>query len=460
MRQRKLFMLIAAGALLCLTIGCSLQIAGVPLEKYRPIEVPKLFDRVMDERRADDVLVAGVQVVDVTPYDRKAWIAGFGQMRKSRGVLDPVTARIVYLDDGREAVVIVAADFVGMTASDVERLRSLVTAKHPQRIQFASTHNHQGPDTIGYWGPGLLIPVERGVDTDWFDKTLQAIALGVDEAIRRAEPVRLALGQAEMESEWSSNLWFPHNAGPIDRRLGVMRLERLDGRPLATIVNWGCHAETLLDINKKISADYPGRFYKYVEQRGGGTGVFLNGGLGGMISPRICRFDVRPQYKDLDQRIAWMDRLGDRLAELAVGAVKDKPRVTYAPIAVKSVGVEIPMRNGLLTTMARVKILPTTDRQIRDNHFFSEVNYLRIGGAHFATVPGEALPSLSLRLKDALPYAEVPFVVSLANDELGYIMMPEQWSDPVYSYERSMSCGPQTGQIIYDAFVGLLAQDR
>jgi hypothetical protein len=453
-------MLLLLGLTVCLAAACSLAKPGVAPERFRAVDVPRLLDDAMAARRTDGVLLAGVRVVDITPDDRHAWIAGFAQMRKSQGVLDPITARIVYLDDGREAVVLISLDLIGLGNSEVNRLRGLITHDHPRRVHVSSTHNHEGPDTIGYWGPGLLVPLQSGLDRDWLDKSFQAIALGVNEAIRGARPARLAVGGIEVEPAWSSNIWFPHGEGPIDRRLSVIRLETLDGAPLATIGNWACHGETLLGANVQLSADFPGRFSKYVEARGGGTGVFFSGALGGMISPTICRFEKRREYKDVAKRIAWMDQMGDRLAELALQAVKDARRDERPRLAVRSVDVTIPLDNQLFKIMARTHILPTAGRRVQPNAFHSEVGLVKIGGAHLALVPGEAFPSVGRALKDAMLFADEPMVIGLANDELAYIMQPREWDDPRYRYETSMSCGPQTGRLVYEAFLAALALER
>ncbi len=445
-------------ATLALT-ACGLEKPGTPLEHYRPVVVPKTFDAVMAARRDDGVLRAGVKVVDVTPRDRNCWMAGFNQMRKSEGILDPINARIVFLDDGREAVVLIALDFVGLLNYDVNRLRALITEKHQRRIQIASTHNHEGPDPMGYWGPGLLVPYQSGVDQEWLDKSLQEIAIGVNEAIASAQPVRLAIGETLVEKYLSDNIWFAPGEGPNDRRMSVIRLEKLDGAPLATIVNWACHAETLLN-NHLLSADFPGRVCGYVAKKGGGTGVFFNGALGGMISAYICRFDHAKEYDELPNRIAWMDRTGEKLAEYAMNAVAGAPRDEHPRIHLRSGDVFLPVKNKLLLLLAKRGIFPVPPEQRGSATFHSEVGLLKIGGAWIAMTPGEPFPKLGMMLKDAMPYAKVPFVFGLTDDELAYMMLPDQWDDEHYSYERSMSLGPQTAKLVYDGFVGLLAQEN
>ncbi|MDP8225284.1 MAG: hypothetical protein P9L99_18125 [Candidatus Lernaella stagnicola] len=435
--------------------ACSLEKPGVEMQAYQPVSIPNTFDVAAAQRLDDGVTRAGVKVVDITPYDRRAWIAGFEPMRKSRGVLDPVTARILYFHDGRNAVVLISIDCVGMMNADVRRLRALITKNFPHRVHVIATHNHEGPDTMGFWGPGLLTPVRSGVDTDWLDKTFQDIALGVDEAIRGAVPVRIATGTTEIDPQWSSNIWFPHPTGPIDRRMSVLRVEKIDGTPLATVANFACHAETLLS-NKKISADFPGRFYKYCEQNGGGVGIFYNGALGGMISPRIARFDDRKKFPKPEQKIAWMDDMGRALADAALRAVVDRPRHAGVPIDVRTVDVPLRIRNARFVGMFRCRIISSDPERVQGQNYITEVTAVRIGGAHFALIPGEPFPELGRKFKAAMPYAEVPFVVGLANDELGYIMMPHQWTDPTYSYETTMSTGRYTGRIIFDAFTELL----
>jgi len=451
MKHSSLPLLLFVFALLASIFACAsydMEIHGVAMQHYQPVDVPKVLDQVMHQQRGNGLLVAGVEVVDITPYDRKVWIAGFGPGRKSRGVLDPVTARILYLDDGNEAIVFVVMDLIGMMNPEVNRLRALITADHPRRVQVICTHNHQGPDPMGYWGYGLVIPLDNGVDQDWLAKSFQAIALGVNKAIENAKPVKIAFGEGVVEGKWSTNLWFEHDQGPIDKRMSVMRLETADGKAMATVINWACHAESLME-NKKISADFPGRFYKANQQRGGGVGILLPGALGGMITAYPCRWEQRKHY-NLEQRIAWADKLGAKLADVATKAVAGQPRSDKAPLHLLTNDVVVPMENAIFRVAIDHGLITTDDRDHDTRSFHSEVSLLDIGPATFAFMPGEAFPSMGNLLKKEMDWAKPPFVVSLTNDELAYMMMPEEWEDDHYGYERSMSCGRNTGRIIID----------
>ena len=82
------------------------------------------------------------------------FMAGFGDDRRATGYNDRLWARGVVLDGAGGRVAIVALDLVGYLNGEVDTIRSLVAPE--SGIDYAvvhSTHQHEGPDTIGIWGP-------------------------------------------------------------------------------------------------------------------------------------------------------------------------------------------------------------------------------------------------------------------------------------------------------------------
>src|SRR5260370_40622836 len=71
---------------------------------------------------------------------------------------------------------------------------------------------------------------------------------------------------------------------PVDPAVGVIRIDRLDGTPLAGLVNYACHPVGLGPGNMKYSADYPSEMRRYIEKEMGheGMGFFLQGPPGGI----------------------------------------------------------------------------------------------------------------------------------------------------------------------------------
>ena len=56
---------------------------------------------------------------------------------------------------------------------------------------------------------------------------------------------------------------------PVDPTVGVIRIDRRDGTPLAILVNYACHPVILGPTVSNYSADYPGEMRRVVEQRDG-----------------------------------------------------------------------------------------------------------------------------------------------------------------------------------------------
>ena len=55
--------------------------------------------------------------------------------------------------------------------------------------------------------------------------------------------------------------------GPVDRQIGLIRLERSNGSLLALIANYAMHGTVLSGSNLEISGDAPGTVSAYVEQK-------------------------------------------------------------------------------------------------------------------------------------------------------------------------------------------------
>ena len=64
-----------------------------------------------------------------------------------------------------------------------------------------------------------------------------------------------------------------------------MRVDSLDGRPLAALVNYTCHPIFAGSASRLISPDYPGPMRRTVERETGATCLFLQGATGNM-NPR------------------------------------------------------------------------------------------------------------------------------------------------------------------------------
>ena len=84
------------------------------------------------------------------------------------------------------------------------------------------------------------------------------------------------------------------SVGPIDPQVGLLKLERMDGTPLAIVYNFACHP-IMNPPSKGNSADYPGFASQVIEQAlGHGSMAFFIQGCGGDINPVRYKEVTRP----------------------------------------------------------------------------------------------------------------------------------------------------------------------
>jgi hypothetical protein len=121
-------------------------------------------------------LRAGFAEEDVTPKigDKPVYMAGFGHNRKAAGVLDPLKVRAVVLEHDKDRLAFVSVDLVGFFHANVVRVREQLPGF--RYVLVSSTHNHEGPDSLGLWGPNAFA---SGIDPDYLksveDKTVKAV---------------------------------------------------------------------------------------------------------------------------------------------------------------------------------------------------------------------------------------------------------------------------------------------
>src|SRR3954447_8055529 len=135
----------------------------------------------------------GFGEADLTPElgKKPVFLAGFGQNRKATKVHDPITARAVVMADGDEKIALVSVDVVGLFLPSVERVREKVTGF--KYVLVSATHNHEGPDTLGLWGPS---PVQSGIDPEYLKKVEEGCVEAVKTADKGRKPAAVRVGSA------------------------------------------------------------------------------------------------------------------------------------------------------------------------------------------------------------------------------------------------------------------------
>ena len=436
---------------------------------------------------AAPALLFGFAKKTITPAigTTPVYLGGFDTGRKATGVHDELWARAVAVSDGRQKIAIVAVDLIGVFHADVLTARALLQQKVPGAVLIvASTHDHEGPDTLGLWGKGRF---SSGVDPPYLDRVRRTIAEVAAEALSRMQPGRLVLGKTRTPGLIEDGR-LPK---VIDDTLLAMQVVGEDGATLGTIVDWSSHPEALGGKNTLVTSDFPHYLRARMEERLGGTCVFLVGSIGGLMTPlglELFGADGRPVPAD---SFALAQAVGERAADAALEALKTGRPSASSALEHRSATVFIPLENRLFRLALFLGVL---DRQVWSggrpatalfgDDFRTEIGYLRLGDAEALLVPAEIYPELVLgKIQDSqdpgadfagapreralftLLTSEYKLVLGLANDEIGYIIPRSQWDAKApFAYGRKEdqygeinSVGPGAAARLAEAFRHLLA---
>ena len=393
-------------------------------------------------------LLGGSARVEITP-SKVAYLAGAGLGRTSTRVHDPLYARCLVLSTAELTIGLAALDLIGLFYSDVEPIRGHL-GHEVDHLIIASTHNHSGPDVLGLWGSSFLrlFPISSGRDEGYVAELKEKIATCLREAQAHRQQVTLRFNRG-MVPGFSTNR---RRGGAKDDELTVMQMRaRESGDTVAILYNFAAHPVIFLR-ETMITADFPYWVNDAIEQRLGGRAIFLNGAIGchvtvdlGEKTPGGIHTIEKPTLEDAE-------RVSRRLSEAVIEAVETaRSEVTEAPITLQRKRLYLPVENWRFRLAQRIGFLK---REAYDGTLKTELNLLGLGPAQLVTVPGEICPEIGMALKEHMR-AQFKFLVGLGNDELGYILRPSQFHDPVYGYERSMSIGPDAA-VIEGEILGML----
>ncbi len=376
---------------------------------------------------------AGAAVVDVTP-DKITGVnlAGY-QPRKSDGLHDPITVRCVVIDDGSTKMAIVTFDLIGLYYDDIMKAVFAASDKSGipvDNIVVHSIHTHSGPDTLGLWGGG---------PKTYKQKLFDGAAACVASAASHMKPVEAFFASGNVEGR-NINRRHPETDN-VDKTLAVMELRGLDGKAIATLVNFACHPVVLGSDNSKITADYVHYLRSKLEAERGGTSLFVSRDIGDANPPAINK----EVYERKGGTFEMAESLGHALAGDVISLLKDaKSYPIDIRIAMKP--LSLPIENKQFLGLARGGLIKRT---IKDGAFQTKVALVDFGPAQIITFPGEALTAVGAEAAKLLP-GKVKFLFGLTFDEIAYIVPPAEWDGA--RYEESMSVGKSTAGNLISAY--------
>ena len=393
--------------------------------------------------------------VDITP-DTPQWLHGYGP-RQSEGVHDRIYHRIAAMDDGATTFFLVSTDICTITPYFYHAFCKKLdreTGIKPAQIWWSTTHTHSaphvGPQDLGRLFAGTLgdrFSIQH--DTAYWAWVTDVLVTGIQQAQSRLEPARLGIGSGtahanvnrrELKADGRIALGVNPD-GPVDRQIGLLRLERLDGTPIGLIANYAIHGTALGGGNKQISGDVTGFAAEYVERKLGAPMLFINGAEGNVAPLYSVGSDINhPHLREYDTL------LGDRIVAANAAIAETTTDVLFS---IGKTVIETPRRAGLGWLDELAEYASVSDdgvKQVRVPVYSLTINRDTVIWA----APLELFSQIAINIRNTSPFANT-FYFGLTNGSLLY--MPTKGAFGEGGYEPNVS--PFTDQAEADFTSGV-----
>ena len=401
-------------------------------------------------QESGDVLRASTAKIDITP-EKPVTMAGYGGRKGlSKGVHDPLSARVVALENNGKRLVLVSTDILGFYGGTAEHFRKVILGEfklQPSELFLSGIHTHSGPT--------LTIDKEKGHANNLeYTETLKGKLI---EVIRRAlnsmNPVHTGAGVGyspvganrrqttfggSNRDTGGSYINLGRNPyGPTDKEVVVMKIAKPNGTTVGVLFDYATHATALGGKNYIISGDVLGLAEQFVEKILGPD----------VLAPAFAGAsgDIDPWYRVLpgfNTEPGWIPEpvlLGTLLGEEVVHV--------YRGIKEAAPGGEI---NTAFFTMSLPKKQPETsgDKSPATKPDTAALNITagRVGNIAFIGFGCEMCTEIGMAIKAGSPFKHT-FVITHCNGAASYLPTKQMYK--VGGYEViSSPFAPQAADML------------
>ena len=392
--------------------------------------------------------------IDITPSNSQ-WLLGYSA-RQSTGVHDKIYHRIAAMDDGTTQFFLIATDLCLVSPGVYDEFTEALkreTGVDRMHVWWTFTHTHSAPE-VGPPGINKVMALSTRFTHEWDREYAQRIKRslidGVKDAKARLEPARLAVGTGlaraninrrarDVDGKISLGL---NPDGPVDRQIGLLRLERPDGTLIGLVANYAMHGTVMSGRYMEISGDGPGVVAAYVEEKLGAPMLYVNGAAGN-LAPIYSVYDNPKSGHLTEFRVL----LGDRILEAnrRIGAASNDVKL-WAGEKI----IETPRKSGMdwpeeLAAYSRVSSAGTPLVRL-------PVRFLKLNDTVVWAAPVELFCEIAMRVRAESPFANT-FYFGYANGWFGYLPTAKAFEEGGYEPNTS----PFSPQVESDVTEGVIS---
>ncbi len=368
---------------------------------------------------------AGTAKINITP-ETPIPMSGYGGRKEPfKSIHDKIYARAVVFDDGHNKAAVVSADVIGFSHDFWKKLTDRLareTGIAPDHVFLSAVHNHGGPVTMVY----NRDPVPEVIAyVAYIENQIVQVVKSANDSLK---PVTIGSGKGECLMNINRRSRDPKRGvslgrnpyGPCDHDVGVVRLNGLDGKPLAILVNWACHGTVTGPRNLLITGDWPGAASRFIEEKSNGLVAFMLIGASGDINPI---YGPHIDFEDVRSYSYGVDEIGMVLGEEVMKISEEI--TTY--------------KGGVISTLQRIVKLPgkleksslQQPEPDSENTVNVRLSALKIGRVVFTGVSGEVFTEIGMQMKEKSPYTNT-YMVTHCNGSSGYFITDKAYEEGGY----------------------------
>jgi neutral ceramidase len=423
-------------------------------------------------------LKGGCAKINITPPLGITLIGSKGQ--PSDATMDDLYAKAMVLNDGTNTVAIVSADLLYTPLEDITGpVRAILQDKigiPGRNVMVCATHTHSGPEVFSRskLRPESQVPVsplaqayrqvlvrkmadavltahasmrdvQSGAATGSLPEVLYnrrpVTKTGRVETTFTLPPEVAATRKIETSPDGCTKVVFtlppektPLSFGVVDPQVFTLRMEDAGGVMIGALIGFGCHPVSIYpSMGTTVSADYPAFATRVIEQAEGGVCLFALG-LAGNTVP-------------LQRGAKPCAQIGTALGGAALRRLQLV--ATTGDVAVKALRREVtlPVKNPASAQEGAADTSPDS--------VTTEIQVLRLGDIYLLGLPGEVLVEVGFAIKKQAGVGKL-FIVTLANDAVGYICHQQAYEEGGYEPESGTNLAKGAGEVIVEQALALI----
>jgi hypothetical protein len=355
-------------------------------------------------------------------------------------VHDPLFARALVLDSGKDKVLLVSIDSPGLARAD-ELLDSLAKELKVPRdhILMAATHDHSAPFMALGDAP-----------YPYFDLIKKSVLDAAREANARLRPARVGFraGKAYVNSNRDEKIAGRYTMGyapegPSDKTVAVMTVTDAAGKVIAVYANYAVHGVVMFfsktrDGQLEITGDLPGATSRFVEDHLGPDVVALwTSGAAGDQNPIFTSVYLTQEGAFKDSGVggwALLDaqarRLGEEIVRLA-GATSDTADTVELKVRTTTLACpgQAPAKPGAPPVQPAARWGAVKLDMVDGAPVKIPLTLMTVGDIALAGVGGELFTEIGMSVKAQSPFDRTMVVTHLPGN-VGYIPTDRAYALP------------------------------